>query len=57
MKPLLYVKLLGGFRVERADAGQAIFDWPRRSSKTLAKLLAAHPGHAMHREQIINVLC
>lgn len=54
--PLLRMRLLGGFRVERADARQTDFDWPRRSAKTLTKLLAAHPGHAMHREQIINIL-
>jgi DNA-binding SARP family transcriptional activator len=55
--PLLYVRLLGGFRVERvADARQTVFDWPRRSAKTLTKLLAANPLHAMHREQIINIL-
>jgi DNA-binding SARP family transcriptional activator len=55
--PLLYVRLLGGFRVERAaDARQTVSDWPRRSAKTLTKLLAANPGHAMHREQIINIL-
>ena len=56
MNPLLDVRLLGGFRVARADARQAAFDWPRRSAKTLTKLLAAHPGHAMHREQIISIL-
>jgi DNA-binding SARP family transcriptional activator len=54
--PLLHVRLLGGFRVERADARQTVSDWPRRSAKTLTKLLAAHPGHAMHREQIISTL-
>jgi len=58
----LYLGLLGGFRVERSDGRQAlatreaISDWPRRSAKTLTKLLAAHPGHALHREQIIDVL-
>ncbi|HYZ57780.1 MAG TPA: AAA family ATPase [Streptosporangiaceae bacterium] len=62
--PLLHVRLLGGFRVERADAGQderadirqAVSDWPRRSAKTLTKLLATYPGHALHREQIIDIL-
>jgi len=54
--PLLHVGLLGGFRVERADARQTVPDWPRRSAKTLTKLLAVHPGHALHREQIIDIL-
>ena len=52
----LRVRLLGGFSVERADVGQAVSDWPRRSAKTLTKLLAVHPGHALNREQIIDVL-
>jgi DNA-binding SARP family transcriptional activator len=52
----LRVRLLGGFRVERAEAGQTVSDWPRRSAKTLVKLLAVQPGHALHREQVIDVL-
>jgi DNA-binding SARP family transcriptional activator len=52
----LRVRLLGGFRVQPADAGQAVSDWPRRSAKTLVKLLAVRPGHALHREQVIDVL-
>src|SRR5579875_722280 len=54
--PLLHVRLLGGLRIERADSGQAIAGWPRRSAKALTKLLAVHPAHAVHREQIISVL-
>jgi DNA-binding SARP family transcriptional activator len=54
--PLLRVGLLGRFCVERADAGQTIFDWQRRSAKTLLKVLAVQPGHAVHREQIIDIL-
>lgn len=50
------VTLLGGFRVERAGGAREAPGWPRRSAKTLAKLLATHPGHALHREQIIDVL-
>ena len=52
----LHVRLLGGFCVERSDVGPAVSDWPRRSAKTLIKLLAVQPGHAMHREQVIDVL-
>ena len=52
----LRVRLLGGFCVERIDVGQAVSDWPRRSAKTLIKLLAVQPGHALHREQVIDVL-
>jgi DNA-binding SARP family transcriptional activator len=50
------VTLLGGFRVERGGGAREAPDWPRRSAKTLTKLLAVHPGHALHREQIIDVL-
>jgi len=53
---LVRVSLLGGFRVARNGGEQAEPDWPRRSAKTLTKLLAAHPLHALHREQIIDVL-
>ena len=53
---LLHVRLLGGFCIERSDVGQAVSDWPRRSAKTLIKLLAIQSGHAMHREQVIDVL-
>lgn len=52
----LRIRLLGGFRVERVGTGQAVSDWPRRSAKTLIKLLAVQPGHALHREQVIDVL-
>jgi len=52
----LHVRLLGGFCIERSDVGQAVSDWPRRSAKTLIKLLAVQPGHALHREQVIDVL-
>ena len=54
--PLLRISLLGGFRAERADAAAVVSDWQRRSAKNLTKLLAVHPGHAMHREQIIDFL-
>jgi DNA-binding SARP family transcriptional activator len=62
MNSTLHVGLLGGFRLERGDVTQSAFgrqpvcDWPRRSAKTLTKLLAARPGHALHREQIIDIL-
>ncbi len=53
--PLVRVRLLGGFRVERTDARE-VSDWQRRSAKTLTKLLATHTGHAFHREQILDIL-
>lgn len=51
----LQVRLLGGFSVQRA-AGGPVSGWQRRSAKTLTKLLAAHPRHALHREQILDIL-
>lgn len=52
----LQVRLFGGFCVERTDAGRAVSAWHRRSAKTLTKLLAVHPAHALHREQVIDTL-
>src|SRR5215469_14688697 len=52
----LRMRLLGGFGVERAGAGGIVSHWERRSAKTLTKLLAAQPSHALHREQIIDIL-
>ena len=54
--PILRMRLLGGFCVERTDIGQAVSDWQRSSAKTLTKILAVHAGHALHREQIIDIL-
>jgi DNA-binding SARP family transcriptional activator len=48
--------MLGEFSVERVGVGQAVSEWPRRSAKTLIKLVAVQPGHALHREQVIDVL-
>src|SRR5690348_3961498 len=52
----LHLRLLGGFRAERVDSVNLACAWPRRSAKTLTKLLATCPGHAMHREQIVEAL-
>src|SRR5260370_32909580 len=53
---LLHLRLLGGFRVEHADVKRPVCGWQRRSAKTLTKLLATCPGHALHREPIIDIL-
>lgn len=52
----LRVSLLGGFRVELGDPATPISGWQRRSAKTLTKLLATAPGHALHREQVLELL-
>lgn len=52
----LHLRLLGGFRAERVDCANLACAWTRRSAKTLTKLLATCPGHALHREQIVEAL-
>jgi DNA-binding SARP family transcriptional activator len=52
----LRIGLLGGFRVERAGAAVPDSVWQRRAAKTLTKLLATHPSHTLHREQILEIL-
>jgi DNA-binding SARP family transcriptional activator len=42
--------------VEPAGMARAVSGWQRRSAKTLTKLLATFPGHALHREQILDIL-
>jgi DNA-binding SARP family transcriptional activator len=54
--PLLSMRLLGGFHVQRAGAASAVSDWQRRSAKTLTKLLATCPGHRLHREEVLDIL-
>jgi DNA-binding SARP family transcriptional activator len=50
------VTLLGGFRVDLDDLSEPIANWQRRSAKTLIKVLATAPGHALHREQVVEIL-
>jgi DNA-binding SARP family transcriptional activator len=54
--PQLRLRLLGGFRAERAGAGWPVAGWQRRTAKTLTKLLATTPGHRLHREQVLDIL-
>jgi DNA-binding SARP family transcriptional activator len=49
------VRLLGGFRVELVGTG-AVAGWQLRKAKTLTKLLATLPAHAIHREQVLEIL-
>ena len=54
--PQLRLRLLGGFCAERIGVGRPVSGWHRRTAKTLTKLLAATPGHSLHREQILEIL-
>jgi DNA-binding SARP family transcriptional activator len=40
----------------RRGAESPVSDWQRRSAKALTKLLATCPEHALHREQIVELL-
>ena len=53
--PPVRVELLGGFRVERIGSARPVV-WQRRTARTLTKLLAAHPRHSLHREEILELL-
>jgi DNA-binding SARP family transcriptional activator len=53
---VLEVSVLGGFRVERRNNGGPVSEWQRRGAKTLVKLLSTSPEHALHREQVLELL-
>ena len=50
------IDLLGSFRVTVDGAEVPGSAWPRRSASALVKLLALAPGHAQHREQVLDAL-
>lgn len=52
----LRVVLLGGFRVARGDEPISDAAWQRRSARQLVKLLATHPTHRLHREEVEELL-
>jgi DNA-binding SARP family transcriptional activator len=54
--PQLRLRLLGGFEAERAGGEWSAPCWHRRTAKTLTKLLAATPGHRLHRDQVLEIL-
>ncbi|ARF54589.1 AfsR/SARP family transcriptional regulator [Streptomyces gilvosporeus] len=53
--PLLRIRLLGGFRLERDGGAPLAERWPRPGARTVVKLLALAPGRQLHREQIMAV--
>lgn len=55
-QPLLEISLLGRFRAEIGGIPVDEKRWTRRSAKSLVKLLALKPFHALHREQIMDLL-
>lgn len=52
----LRICLLGRFAVHAGDRTVVDRDWPHRKARTLVKLLAAAPTHALHREQVLDAL-
>ena len=50
------VRLLGGFSVWIGSRAMPEGAWRLRKAKSLVKLLALAPGHALHREQIMDLL-
>ena len=50
------IVLLGGFRVEVDGRPVPAEAWRHRRGADLVKLLALTPGHALHREQVIDAL-
>ena len=50
------VRLLGGFSVWIGSRAMPEGAWRLRKAKSLVKLLALARGHALHREQIMDLL-
>lgn len=55
-QPLLEISLLGKFQVKIGGLSIEEKRWGRRSAKSLVKLLALKPFHALHREQVMDLL-
>jgi predicted ATPase/DNA-binding SARP family transcriptional activator/Tfp pilus assembly protein PilF len=54
--PAVEIRLLGPFRVTVGGGLVEEKAWTRRKAKQLVKLLALHPHHRMHREQLMEAL-
>lgn len=52
----LQVRLLGGFEVWSDQSSAAPGAWRLRKAKTLVKMLAVQPGHALPRDVIVDAL-
>jgi DNA-binding SARP family transcriptional activator len=50
------VRLLGGFSVWVGSRGVGEGAWRLRKAKSLVKLLSLSSGHALHREQLMDLL-
>ena len=54
--PALHIHVLGGLRVTVAGTPVPTLAWQRRKAQNLVKLLALAPGHALHREEVLEQL-
>ncbi|HEV2126550.1 MAG TPA: hypothetical protein VGW38_27645, partial [Chloroflexota bacterium] len=52
----LAIRLLGGFGVEVKGQPVNAGGWRLRKAKSLVKVLALAKGHALHREQVLDLL-
>lgn len=55
-RPAVTVTMLGGFVVTIGDVEFDQSDWRRRQAAVLVKVLSLTRGHALHREQLMDVL-
>lgn len=55
-QPLVKIQLLGRFRASVDGVPIDEKRWRRRSAKSLVKLLAVKPFHALHREQVMDLI-
>ena len=51
------ITVLGGFDMIVDGVPTASRGWSRRSAASLVKILALAPGHRLHREHVIDLLC
>lgn len=56
MADVVRVRLLGGFEASSGERNVARSEWRLRKARTLVKLLAVAPGHALRRDQLIDAL-
>ena len=52
----LRIQLLGGFKVATGQRTIEAGEWRLHKSRSLVKVLALAPNHALHREQIMDLL-
>lgn len=56
MPPDLEIYLLGSFRLSVKDSVVANAAWQKHKAKLLVQILALHPAHELHREELIEKL-